>query len=108
MISLFQRKSTFQLGVFYDSTMIIKEFKIIEKYSKNVVLKPNSIKARHVGPTKDIDLILQFIENTTICECHKICDEIEKQICILYPNCSISIHAEPICYRRDCQKSCIK
>lgn len=33
MISLFQRKSTFQLGVFYDSTMIIKEFKIIEKYS---------------------------------------------------------------------------
>lgn len=81
---------------------------IIKESSSDVILKRNSIKARQLGPTKDIDLILQFPEKTTICECHKVCDEIEKQIRILYPNCSISIHAEPICYKRNCKKSCVK
>ena len=80
---------------------------IIKNCSRNVTLKRNGIKARQVGPTKDIDLILQFPENTTICECHKVCDEIEKQIRLIYPNCSISIHAEPICYKSNCQKSCV-
>lgn len=81
---------------------------IIKSYSDSATLKYGSIKARQTGPTKDIDMILQFPENTSICECHKICDEIEKQIQLMYPNCSISIHAEPICYKRNCQKSCAK
>jgi len=81
---------------------------IIKNCSANATLKLNSIKTRQVGPTKDIDFILQFFENTSICECHKICDEIEKQINQLYPNCSISIHTEPICYKTNCQNSCIK
>lgn len=78
---------------------------IINAYA-GATLKRNSIKARQVGPSKDIDMILQFPKNTTICECHKVCDEIEKQIRELYPNCSISIHSEPICYRKNCQKTC--
>ena len=81
---------------------------IILSYSNCVTLKEGSIKARQVGPTKDIDIILQFLKSTSICECHNICDEIEKQIQLLYPNCSISIHAEPICYKRDCRKLCSK
>ena len=81
---------------------------IIKSHSESVSLKRNGIKARQVGPTKDIDLILQFPENTSICECHKICDEIEKQIQKLYPNCSISIHSEPICYKKNCQNFCDK
>lgn len=81
---------------------------IIQEYSESATLKRNSIKARQVGPTKDIDLILQFPSNTPICECHKICDEIEKQIRLLYPSCSISIHSEPVCYKRNCQKTCDK
>jgi len=81
---------------------------VIKDCSANVTLKRNSIKTRQVGPTKDIDLILQFVENTTICECHKICDEIENKIQLLYPNCSISIHAEPLCYKKNCQSSCNK
>lgn len=80
--------------------------KIIKSYSGNVSLKRNSIKARQVGPVKDIDLILQFAHDTTICECHEICDEIERQIRILYPNCSISIHSEPLCYGKNCKKNC--
>ena len=81
---------------------------IIKEYSDCAKLKKNSIKARQVGPTKDIDLILQFPNDTSICKCHKICDEIEKNIKKLYPNCSISIHSEPICYKKNCHKSCIE
>ncbi len=81
---------------------------IIQSHSDSVTLKEGSIKARQVGPSKDIDIVLQFPESTSICECHNICDEIEKQIQSLYYNCSISIHAEPICYRKNCQKSCDK
>lgn len=79
---------------------------IVENYVPFVNLKENSIKARSTGPTRDIDLILQFQCDTTICECHKICDEIEKSIREIYDNCSISIHPEPICYKKDCNESC--
>ncbi|MBR2526353.1 cation transporter [bacterium] len=82
--------------------------RIIEVYANSVKLKKNSLKARQVGPTKDIDMILQFNECTSICDCHKICDEIEKQIQEFYPNCSISIHSEPICYKKNCQHHCAK
>ena len=86
---------------------IAKIKEIVEHFSGySVALKENSIKARQTGPTKDIDLIIQFPEYTTICQCHKICDEIEKQITEQYSNCSISIHAEPICYKRNCQDNC--
>ena len=79
---------------------------IVNNLSDSVILKEHSIKARQTGPSKDIDLILQFPENTTICECHKICDEVENGIQSLYPNCSISIHSEPICYGKNCQINC--
>lgn len=81
---------------------------IIKQYCDTVKLKRNSIKARQVGPTKDIDMILQFPEETTICACHKICDEIEDKIRKIYPECSISIHSEPLCYKKSCQKHCVK
>ena len=81
---------------------------IIKQYSDVVRLKRHSIKARQVGPTKDIDLILQFPEETTICECHKICDDVEKQIRKIYKKCSISIHSEPICYKKNCINHCEK
>ena len=82
--------------------------KIIKCHSDSAKLKRNSLKARQVGPTKDIDLILQFAQYTSICECHKICDEIEKEIQAVYPHCTISIHAEPLCYKKNCKKNCEK
>jgi len=81
---------------------------IVGKYGDKAVLKDNGIKTRQVGPIMDIDLILQFDGNTSICDCHKICDDIERQISELYPNCSISIHSEPVCYGKNCQISCDK
>ena len=77
-----------------------------EKFLPSVKLKENSIKARQVGPSKDIDLILQFSCDMTICECHKICEEIEKQIQAIFPNSSISIHSEPVCYEQNCLSHC--
>ncbi len=85
----------------------IKKIKSIIN-GNSVTLKEHSIKARQIGPAKDIDLILQFPQETTICECHKICDKVEDKIQILYPNCSISIHSEPICYNKNCQNNCNK
>ena len=79
---------------------------IVKNIESEVLLKETGIRARQVGPTKDIDLILQFPCQTTICECHKICDEIEKQITKLYENSSISIHSEPVCYSKNCIDDC--
>ena len=42
----------------------IKE--IINKKTSLAKLKENSLKARQAGPSKDIDMILQFQENTSI------------------------------------------
>ena len=82
----------------------IKE--IVNEFSGSVKLKENSLRTRQAGPLKDIDLILQFPQNTSICECHKICDRIEEQLRKIYLNPSISIHSEPECYNKDCQNSC--
>lgn len=82
----------------------IKE--IVGRFAYIVQLKENSIKARQIGPSKDIDLILQFPKETSLCECHRICDEIEKQIQSIYTNSSISIHSEPLCYNKNCDNLC--
>ena len=106
--SIFQRAGSNLLDHSLPEENIKSIKQIIKTYADSVTLKRNSIKARQVGPTKDIDMILQFSVNTSICECHKICDDIEKQIREIYPNCSISIHSEPICYKKNCMKSCDK
>ena len=85
----------------------IEEIKsIVKAFSGEARLKKNSIKTRQTGPSQDLDMVLLFPKDTTLCDCHKICDEIEKQIQKLYPKCSISIHAEPLCYKKNCQKTC--
>ena len=86
---------------------INKIAQIINSCGNSAILNKNSIKTRQVGPSTDIDFTLQFPEDTSICECHKVCDEIEKRIREVYINSSISIHSEPICYKVDC-KTCSK
>ena len=105
---IFQRAGENLLDHSLPQENIDKIEEIIKQYSDCVTLKKGSIRARQVGPVKDIDIVLQFPESTTLCECHRICDEIEKQIQAIYPNCSISIHSEPICYKKNCKKNCDK
>lgn len=84
----------------------INQIKAIISEFSGVTLKEHSLKARRVGPTTDIDIILQFPRETSLCDCHRICDDIEKQIQAIYFNSSISIHPEPICYNKNCQNLC--
>ena len=83
-------------------------YKIIGNFSNNVKLKDDSLKTRQVGPSTDIDFTLMFPRDTSLCQCHQICDEIENQIRHIYPNASISIHSEPECYDKNCQNLCNK
>ena len=78
---------------------------IIDEFSDEVILKPHSLKARQSGPTKDIDFTLQFPKETSLCECHQMCEEIEQRIQEIYENSTVSIHSEPLCYNKDC-KNC--
>lgn len=78
---------------------------IISEFS-GTKLKDNSIKARQAGPSTDIDIVLLFPKETSLCKCHRICDEIEKRIRNIYTNASISIHSEPECYSKSCQNLC--
>lgn len=80
----------------------IKE--VVGRHSEKATIKPDSIKTRQVGPIKDIALVLQFPRETSLCKCHQICDEIEKNLRTIFPNCLISIHSEPICYNKNCQR----
>lgn len=83
-------------------------YKIIGNFSNMVKLKDDSLKARQVGPSTDIDFVLVFPRETSLCQCHQICDEIENQIRNIYPNASISIHSEPECYDKNCKNLCPK
>lgn len=85
---------------------VIKIEQIIKTY--DVTLKENSLKARQVGPTIDIDVTLLFPAEKSICECHKLCENIEKNIYDKFPNSSITIHSEPLCYAKNCKKDCSK
>lgn len=81
---------------------------IVNSFSPNVILDETGVRARRMGPCEDIDLILKFPKDTTLCSCHKICDEVEKAIKEEFKNCSISIHAEPVCYNKNCENLCLK
>lgn len=81
---------------------------VVNSLSSDAELKKNSIKARQMGPLKDINLTLQFPRETSLCECHRACDEVEKQIKALFGNACVSIHSEPNCYKRNCQNLCKK
>ena len=83
-------------------------YNTIGNFSNKVKLKDNSLKARQVGPSTDIDFVLVFPSDTSLCQCHQICDEIENQIRNIYPNASISIHSEPECYKKNCRNLCTK
>lgn len=76
---------------------------VINTFSGKMTLKPNSIKTRQVGPSKDISLVLQFPKDISLCECHQLCDEVEKKLKTKFKNCTIIIHSEPICYKKDCE-----
>lgn len=85
---------------------ITKIENIVNEYSENVKLKKHGIKTRQTGPYIEIELVLQFPKETSLCKCHQICEEIEKNIGSVYKNASVSIHSEPACYKKNCENLC--
>ena len=79
--------------------------KIIKEFTNKGILGYKNLKARQVGPSRDIEMILLFPENMTILECHDICDDIEESITKELGNCTVSIHAEPKCTKKKCRKA---
>ncbi len=81
---------------------------IIRNFKDSGITNYKSLKTRSMGSAKDIELTLLFPSKMTICECHKICDDVESMIWKKLGNCFVSIHAEPECNRQNCKKKCEK
>lgn len=71
--------------------------KIINGFRAEGISGYKDLKAKNVGPDKQIEMTLLFPKNMTIETCHNICDNIENGIKAEFGNCNISIHAEPEC-----------
>lgn len=76
---------------------------IINEIKSEGVSGYKDLKARRVGPDKQIEMILLFPENMKIKDCHNLCDKIEEKIKQELGTCNISIHAEPEC--QHCMKA---
>lgn len=72
---------------------------IINEIKSEGVSGYKDLKARRVGPDKQIEMILLFPENMKIKDCHNLCDKIEEKIKQELGTCNISIHAEPECQK---------
>lgn len=84
-----------------DGSLPVEDLTVIENIIKSFEHKGvqgfKDLKARRVGPSKDIEFTLLFPENMKISTCHDFCDDIEDRITEKLGSCSISIHAEPDC-----------
>ena len=68
---------------------------VINSFLTENVLGYKDLKARSVGPGKQIEITLFFPGKMTIEDCHCVCDKIEDKIKQKLGTCNISIHAEP-------------
>lgn len=80
-----------------DGSLPQKDISIIEEIlKKNESIKGyKNLKARKAGHCTDIEITVFFEPDLKICDCHKICDEIEDEIGKHYDNINVIIHAEP-------------
>lgn len=72
-----------------------KIIQVINEFKTDGVCSYKDLKARSVGPGKQIEITLLFPNAMTIENCHFICDKIENKITKELGACNISIHAEP-------------
>lgn len=106
IVALFIFKTGFSiskttLNNLLDCSLPPEDLKIIEdvinSFKSDGICGCEALKARNVGPEKQIEVTLLFPKNMTIEECHNICDKIEDKIKDTLGVCVISIHAEPEC-----------
>jgi len=54
------------------------------------------LRTRKSGPTKEIDVHINILEDYSLLEAHNICNNIEDEIKEVFPSSYVLIHAEPI------------
>ncbi len=63
-----------------------------------------NLKARKTGQNREIDITVFFNPDLKISQCHKICDDIEEKISMVFNNAVITIHPEPKSGQEEKQK----
>lgn len=67
---------------------------IIKSYSQ--VVSYHELRTRKSGEQREIDIHLEFNMYYTLLETHNVCNLIENEIKVVYPNSYIMIHCEPV------------
>lgn len=82
-----------------DTTLPEKELKIITDSIKKHIkseMQFHKLRTRRSGHYKHVDLHLEVPKETTVEIAHRLCDEIENEICSNIENIEVNIHIEPI------------
>ena len=63
------------------------------------------LRTRKSGKIRDIEITVFFEPELKLCDCHKVCDDIENQMKKVLEDINIIIHTEPICYNTKCHRN---
>lgn len=69
----------------------------LNSYKSKGIIDYKNLRARRLGPHKNVELTLIFPNEMSIYDCHKICDLIEVDMASKFGDISASIHLEPEC-----------
>mgnify|MGYP002689372060 FL=1 len=69
----------------------------LDSFKSGKIIDYTNLKARRLGPHKNIEVTLIFPKDMTIFDCHSVCDLIETELQKHFGDISASIHLEPEC-----------
>lgn len=67
----------------------------LDTFKPDGIVDYTNLKARRLGPHRNIEVTLLFPKDMTIYDCHTICDSIEHKLSQRFGDISASIHLEP-------------
>ena len=64
-------------------------------FKNNGIVDYKNLKARRLGPHKNVEVTFLFPKDMTIYDCHAVCDQVEHKLAEQFGDISASIHLEP-------------
>ena len=64
-------------------------------FKNNGIVDYKHLKARRLGPHKNVEVTFLFPKDMTIYDCHAVCDQVEHKLAERFGDISASIHLEP-------------
>ena len=64
-------------------------------FKNNGIVDYKNLKARRLGPHKNVEVTFLFPKDMTIYDCHAVCDQVEHKLAERFGDISASIHLEP-------------